>query len=928
MAASEQNGIDILCDAAGSDLLTSLFSLASPDQRGQHPQHPQQHQEQHQLDQHQLEQQHHLRHQTPRSQSSSIPSKRKLSDVSPPASHVCHICKRVYERADHLTRHLRSHENARPYQCSRCPKRFNRADLLTRHETTHDRDGGAKGRPFIKRSDRAAEACLNCAASKAKCEDQKPCNRCRTKSLVCQMPARRGQQQYRISDAQAAVSPSEASTMASAGGLDNHDFGPNDTAYGFPKPPTSHGHSFDSLAAYDSSAFLGNHIPAPPSGMEILTDDFMYFNPIHNPYQDIDFSWDLDLGSFAIPQLELNRPSPQSISTSNSKRSSRSAGRDPSRGHAAFKRSPWIFEPDTNDSVHRETEGLALDHGSLPASSTFAQFADSPINQLGVSPAMRDRLFAMVLAQNVRQPRVPSFPSLELLNYFVQAHFAQNEHKCDALIHVPSFDPNTTIPELLCAIVASGATHISVPSIWQFGLALDEVTRVAVTDRIEKSNSTTRDLLTLQAHMLHLDVGQWSGFNRKMEIAESFVQPILTMLRRSGKMSLPPDSNTQMPTMSDAPDVLDSKWKQFISRESFKRLVMHLFFHDIQSSVGLCKNPLMSFNELNISLPASRDLWKARSAEEWRDIILTKKPIPNDGIIPRVTEAMRCLAVLDDLEDRVDTELCYMAFLHGFWGPIFSYRNGVKFTGADVLTSSGSTPPLWLKTQHQELYRHVSEFTKPFQLPQNSTRQLSFLAELFMMMLHVSPDDLQRFAGKNGEEEARRATEGLEATWIPSPDSRYAAWHAGQVLRHARKLSPTSLRGFNAIAVYFASLTLWVYGLVSSSRSRQGKVDGQDSQSVTPGYVLLDGEETRESRAFLQLDRGIPGLMLSESPNAGIEPLSNSGMVLSIARNVLRDNFPVRHEPLPPLVESLRHLLRDLGTGLAGRASRALSENP
>lgn len=141
------NGIDILCDAAGSDLLLNpTFSPPKlPAQLAEPP----------------------------------LPAaarKRKLSvsasEASPSSSstHVCHICKRVYERADHLTRHLRSHENARPYACSRCPKRFNRADLLTRHETTHDRDSTGKGRTFIRRSDRAAEACLNCAASKSKCE--------------------------------------------------------------------------------------------------------------------------------------------------------------------------------------------------------------------------------------------------------------------------------------------------------------------------------------------------------------------------------------------------------------------------------------------------------------------------------------------------------------------------------------------------------------------------------------------------------------------------------------------------------------------------------------------------------------------------------------------------------------------------------------
>ena len=109
-----------------------------------------------------------------------------LPESSPIANasgvHQCRICKRSYERADHLNRHLKSHENARPFHCSRCPKRFNRADLLSRHLATHDRHSSRDpDRPLIKRTDRAAAACLACAASKSKCEDQKPCGRCRTK---------------------------------------------------------------------------------------------------------------------------------------------------------------------------------------------------------------------------------------------------------------------------------------------------------------------------------------------------------------------------------------------------------------------------------------------------------------------------------------------------------------------------------------------------------------------------------------------------------------------------------------------------------------------------------------------------------------------------------------------------------------------------
>lgn len=53
---------------------------------------------------------------------------------------------------------------------------------------------------MIRRTDRAVEACANCAASKAKCEDQKPCSRCRAKNVPCEMPQRKVQKYKTISD--------------------------------------------------------------------------------------------------------------------------------------------------------------------------------------------------------------------------------------------------------------------------------------------------------------------------------------------------------------------------------------------------------------------------------------------------------------------------------------------------------------------------------------------------------------------------------------------------------------------------------------------------------------------------------------------------------------------------------------------------------
>ncbi len=49
--------------------------------------------------------------------------------TTPPTGirHQCYLCSRTYERADHLTRHLKSHDNERTYRCPECGKGFNRA---------------------------------------------------------------------------------------------------------------------------------------------------------------------------------------------------------------------------------------------------------------------------------------------------------------------------------------------------------------------------------------------------------------------------------------------------------------------------------------------------------------------------------------------------------------------------------------------------------------------------------------------------------------------------------------------------------------------------------------------------------------------------------------------------------------------------------
>lgn len=239
--------------------------------------------------------------------------------------------------------------------------------------------------------------------------------------------------------------------------------------------------------AMEPTPFMPDVMGQNASLIDPISDDMVYFNPMSNFLQDMDFtmSWDMNFDAFSIPQFDLQGPSPQSSATNPVTRPSpRNAIRDSSRGHSAFKRSPWLWDPKKEDYVQQQKEGLHIDEQSISQSPAFGKLMDRPSRRLKMTAHQRDRIFSIVLAQNKDPSKVPSFPTLDLLNYLLQAHFVQDEHQFDSWIHPASFDPENALPELLAAIISSGASFISVPAIWQFGLAMHEVVRLGVSDLV------------------------------------------------------------------------------------------------------------------------------------------------------------------------------------------------------------------------------------------------------------------------------------------------------------------------------------------------------------------------------------------------------------------------------------------------------------
>jgi len=436
--------------------------------------------------------------------------------------HQCRICKRSYERADHLNRHLKSHENARPFHCPRCPKRFNRADLLSRHLATHDRHASRDpDRPLIKRTDRAAEACLACAASKSKCEDQKPCRRCRTKNIRCETSTSSSSAQARATkgDKTGAASGGRHESISAQANQKN-DAEQFNTAYhsssaalggspgiyrtgGTPFSPSRQGlqeHMIARDGNIHNSLIANNEIPSTAlyvsAGMDELPfndmNDMLFLPNVSGFNQDLDFSfWDFNFDGVQLPNtnspadLMATQHPPPSNSGSASK-----ITRDVSRGYAAFKRSPWLWTPAQKDHQLSDSENLALDEVSITSGLTPSSTSSFPVEKITPNPrldaSLRDRMFALVLKMTMKNSAksVPTFPPLDILNNILHIFFVRQSYQVDHWIHAPTFSPAKACPHLIMALISAGSTFISVPAVWKMGLALQEVARLAVVELV------------------------------------------------------------------------------------------------------------------------------------------------------------------------------------------------------------------------------------------------------------------------------------------------------------------------------------------------------------------------------------------------------------------------------------------------------------
>lgn len=432
-----------------------------------------------------------------------------------------------------------------------------------------------------------------------------------------------------------------------------------------------------------------------------------------------------------------------------------------------------------------------------------------------------------------------------------------------------------------------------------------------------------RDLHLSQAFCIILELGLWSGHARHVEIAECFLHPLVTMMRRAGKFRAASYSQQQpRPAVADAsPDARSEdtreQWLAWVEVESFKRLAFRVLQHDTNASMALLVNPIISYAEVQMPIPDSAALWSATTVGQWKTGFLSSRT-SNDSNCQRFTtgDLIDDPNILNRHAQTMDRDVGCSAVLSLGWMLTWEYTRMVSFQKVQPRQFNS----LITKLRLDELRKLLSSLAVGLaSVKETSSSILPPRLELLHLHLHMPLEDIQTFAGMQGAHQARAVYPSVRE-WAQGKSARRAVYHAAQIIRASRGLPDTFIQGSEAIIIYYASLALWVYGLLVE-KQKQPSSSGDNGGSMTAScenHVCLDAaEESIALQRFIEFGVGNPCIQRSNQDaqaelghDRRLVYLDCPDAILEAIINVVRCNF--QDMEMAHLTQKLIQLMEEL----------------
>ncbi|CAN9222169.1 unnamed protein product [Alternaria alternata] len=788
------------------------------------------------------------------------PSKRQRTSDASIGALQCQVCHRTYERADHLNRHLDSHRNERSFQCEECPAAFNRRDLLLRHQATHTKNAkdGLVGPNRV--AERATKACNSCVLSKVKCDNGRPCKRCQKKGLSCvtKFSDTSSFTQSTTSEQPPQVFATPADDQGNPNGFDD-DIQLNGV---YLNEASTEAQAL--LDLYNTTSYTQHTIPAFFEQIMVPAPDFLGVDYMQAP-----------------PDLTAWMPETDWLGQVD------------------------IFGNDFTPTVSQMLEAPVSQVTALPPATPPAN-TDVSLEKIDSDSARRRHAV-------FKQSAWFWIPERNQHAFSEHENIALDERNVDLASspHMP-YASNVVIPDQLSSaardrifqlVSKTAQSQITIPS-FPSAECVDKLIKVGIAKRTETDawiHPYTFESETARPEYLTALVAAGCALRRAGRF-DHIRYPAVT------------------PSAQDGDEELQAKWKRWVEQESYKRLVYHLFEHDIHMTMAKHRPPLITYAELTLILPASKTLWLAPSAEIWRirylemDIVASR---PSLQTLLKDEAAILCLPA------DIDAQVARSSYLHGIAAQIWEYAQ----QSALMHESGDPSSQLWARSRQEKLYHYLQ---REDLLPGNSPAVTCLFHQFLQMYLHVNLDLITRFAGKCGESAANSAYTHL-SPWSQTKEARIAICHAGQVVRAARHIPPYQIRGPDSFMLYHAIMVLWTYSMMMRDRAKKtGTTTPMRAQpsSFLSKVIYLDdaaSEHQTSINSFILMNSGIPCLRIisthqpvaSESGVADRPEICNlkyPSQVMRVGVRLLDTTHPdVDRETGPPLVRALCGLMEELG---------------
>lgn len=429
------------------------------------------------------------------------------------------------------------------------------SDLLKRHVAGHDAQASrnaAKSSPKPPaRQGRVGQACEACADLHLKCDDEKPCNRCKTKGLECH---------YQLSavNEMEAIAPTLLS-LAQQPVLDRNN---SNYSQSYPDPMVNGPMLYNGPDSQDPSRagsvgfdFMGTprmaemyHDMAPPPAKAPMTNGVTFAprdsmgnlvpqapGSIHEDPSPINDAEGHELhdflqqvmgeGTFAnLSQTNngLGTWTPRNLFEFGMNTNLELNDIDLSFLDDYNQSNPFGMTTPTPDAAPMERyfpgetpPDPPLGVESLQKSSTWRFRPQSKDNREGnmslpatdslkrltvdrrVTPEMlqyttRDQILALIITAGSGSRSVLSFPSVELLDSLLQYYLTATPAP-SSLIHAASFRPSQKRPELVASMIAAGAAMAPDAPLRKLGFAIQEAVQISIPQKVSGTAIHLRD---------------------------------------------------------------------------------------------------------------------------------------------------------------------------------------------------------------------------------------------------------------------------------------------------------------------------------------------------------------------------------------------------------------------------------------------------